>query len=115
MRVIKLTRSDIPVVPPAFVATVPANGSAGETLSFGARQSSETEPILEYTWDFGDGTSLTGANVDHAFTHAGTYQVRVHATGLTGISSDQSQALTIHGAVSTKYVPAAKRRLTKTP
>ena len=80
-----------------------------------AHQSSETEPILEYTWDFGDGTSLTGANVDHAFTHDGTYQVRVHAMGLAGALSDQSQPLTIHGAVSTKYVPSAKRRLTRTP
>ena len=115
VRVLKLTRSDIPVVPPAFVATVPSTGSAGETLSFGAHQSSETEPILEYTWDFGDGTSLTGANVEHAFTHDGTYQVRVHAVGLASALSDQSQPLTIHGAVSTKYVPGAKRRLTPTP
>jgi hypothetical protein len=115
VRVVKLTRSDVPVVPPAFVATVPSTGNAGETLSFGAHQSSETEPILEYTWDFGDGTSLTGANVDHAFTHDGTYQVRVHAMGLAGALSDQSQPLTIHGAVSTKYVPGAKQRLTRVP
>jgi PKD repeat protein len=72
------------------------------------------EPILEYTWNFGDGTSVSGANVGHAFTHSGTYQVRVHATGLAGSSSEQSNSLTIHGAVSTKYVPGAKRRLATT-
>jgi hypothetical protein len=46
----------------------------------------------------------------HAFTHAGTYQVRAHAIGLSGSSSDQSKWLTIHGAVFTKYAPGAKRR-----
>ena len=41
--------------------------------------------------------------------------VRDHAMGLAGALSDQSQPLTIHGSVSTKYVPGAKRRLTSTP
>jgi hypothetical protein len=64
--------------------------------------------------EFGDGTSVSGANVAHAFTHAGTYGVCVHATGLAASSSDQSKSLTIHGAVFTKYAPGAKRRLEAT-
>jgi alpha-galactosidase len=114
VRVLKLVRSDTPAVPPALVATVPPTGNAGDTLRFSARPASETEPILEYTWDFGDGTSVSGSHVAHAFTHAGTYQVRVHAIGLAGSSSDQSKSLTIHGAVFTKYAPGAKRRLVTT-
>jgi hypothetical protein len=100
VRVLKLVRSDMPAVPPALVATVPPAGNAGETLRFSARPASETEPILEYTWNFGDGTSMSGANVAHAFTHARTYQVSAHATGLAGSTSEQSSSLTIHGAVS---------------
>jgi alpha-galactosidase len=110
VRVLKLVRSDTPAVPPALVATVPSTGNAGETLRFTARPASETEPILQYTWNFGDGTSVSGANVTHAFTHAGTYQVRVHATGLAASSKAQNSSLTIHGAVFTKYAPGAKRR-----
>jgi hypothetical protein len=112
VRVLKLVRSDSPAVPPPVVISVPSTGNAGETLRFSARPASEMEPILEYTWNFGDGTSVSGANVGHAFTHSGTYQVRVHATGLAGSSSEQSNSLTIHGAVSTRYAPDAKRRLT---
>jgi hypothetical protein len=112
VRMLKLIRSYTPAVPPALVATVPPAANAGETLRFSARPASETEPILEYTWNFGDGASMSGANVAHAFTHAGTYQVRAHATGLVGSSSEQSNSLTIHGAVSTRYAPGAKRRLT---
>jgi alpha-galactosidase len=114
VRVLKIIRTDIPVVPPAVAATVPPTGNAGATLHFIARPSSETEPVLEYAWDFGDGTSLAGAEVDHAYTHAGTFEVRIHATGLGGSSSEQSNSVTINGAVSTKYVPGDKRRLTTT-
>jgi PKD domain len=114
VRVLKLVRSDTPAVPPALGATVPPTGNAGDMLRFSARPASEAAPILEYTWDFGDGTSVSGANVAHAFTHAGTYQVRVLASGLAASSSDQSKSLTIHGAVFTKYAPGAKRRLEAT-
>jgi PKD repeat protein len=108
VRVLKMVRSDTPATPPVLVATVPSTGNAGETLRFTARPASETEPILQYTWNFGDGTSVSGANVAHAFTRAGTYQVRVHATGLSDSSSDQIKSLTIHGAVSpsTRRVPS---------
>jgi alpha-galactosidase len=112
--VLKVIRTDLPAAPPVVVATVPPTGDAGETLHFTARPSSEKEPVLEYVWDFGDGTSLTGAEVHHAYTHAGTFQVHIHATGLDSSSSEQSSSITIHGAVSTKYVPGAKRRLITT-
>jgi hypothetical protein len=112
--VLKVIRNDLPTVPPAAVATVPSTGDAGETLHFNARAASEKAPVLAYAWDFGDGTSLAGAEVDHAYTHAGTFQVHLHATGLDGSSSEQSSSITIHGAVSTKYVPGDKRRLTTT-
>jgi PKD repeat protein len=110
--VLKVIRTDIPAVPPVVAATVPPTGDAGQTLRFAARPSNEKEPVLGYAWDFGDGTSLTGAEVDHAYTHAGTFQVRIHATGLDGSSSEQRNSVTIQGAVSTKYVPDDKRRLT---
>jgi PKD repeat protein len=114
VRVLKIIRTDLSAVPPAVTATVPPAGDAGATLHFAARPSSENEPVLAYAWDFGDGTSLAGAEVDHAYTHAGTFQVRIHATGLDGSFSEQSGAVTINGAVSTKYVPGDKRRLAPT-
>jgi alpha-galactosidase len=111
VRVLKLVRTDVPAASPAVVATIPSTGGAGETIQFVARPASETEPVLQYTWDFGDGTSATGAATGHAYTHAGKFQVRVRSIGIAGSSAEQSGEVTIHGAVSTKYVPQAKRRL----
>jgi PKD repeat protein len=93
---------------------IPPSGDAGETQHFVARAASQEEPVLAYAWDFGDGTSLVGAVVNHAYTHAGTFHVCIHAIGLGGSSSDQTSSIAIRGAVSTKYVPGAKRRLTAT-
>jgi len=114
VRVLKIIRTDLPAAPPAFAVAMPPTGDAGQTLRFVGRPSNDQAPVLEYAWDFGDGTSLTGAEVDHAYTHAGTFQVRIHATGLDGSSSEQRNSVTIQGAVSTKYVPGDKRRLTTT-
>lgn len=33
------------------------------------------QPLVEYSWDFGDGTTGTGQTFDHLFTAAGTYNV----------------------------------------
>ncbi len=110
VRVLKLIRTDAPAASPAVVATMPSTGNAGETIQFVARPASDADPVLEYVWDFGDGTSATGAAVGHAYTHAGSFQAKVRSRGIAGSSAEQSGTVTIRGAVSTKYVPAAKRR-----
>jgi hypothetical protein len=107
---LKIVRTDAASASPAVVATLPSTGDAGETIQFVARPASETEPVLEYVWDFGDGTSASGAATRHAYTHAGKFEVRVRSTGIDGARAEQSGVVTIHGAVSTKYVPGAKRR-----
>jgi PKD repeat protein len=40
-----------------------------------------------YLWDFGDGTTSTGSNPTHLYTQAGTYQLKLTATGPTGTKS----------------------------
>lgn len=108
--VLKIIRKDVPAASPAAIITAPAAGDAGETLQLSARPAQETEPVLTYTWDFGDGTSLDGKNVSHAYTHAGSYHVRLRTTGLDGVTDEKSATLVIHGTISTRYVPQAKRR-----
>ncbi|MES2628689.1 MAG: PKD domain-containing protein [Bacteroidota bacterium] len=45
------------------------------------------EPTLNYTWNFGDGTSSTLANPSKTYAAAGTYMVTLTASGPGGASS----------------------------
>jgi len=65
-----------------FVSDIEANKTSarpGETIHF---ESNATGGIggVNYSWDFGDGTSATGAKVDHAYSSVGEYEVEVTAT-----------------------------------
>lgn len=54
----------------------------------GSAPGNESDPIVEYRWDFGDGERGEGPEVQHAWPDAGTYQVR-----LTVVDEDGSQAV----------------------
>ena len=55
-----------------------------------------------YSWDFGDGNTATVASPSHIYTTAGSYAVKLTATGAGG-SNQYSQTITI-GKAATKVV-----------
>ena len=72
---------------PVGVADVaPPRGRAPHTVSFDARGSYGTG--LTYTWDFGDGTSATGAVVSHVYETAGTYDWRLTVANGAGQTAE---------------------------
>lgn len=54
----------------------------------GSAPGNESDPIVEYRWEFGDGARGQGESVTHAWPDAGTYQVR-----LTVVDEDGSQSV----------------------
>jgi alpha-galactosidase len=85
----------------------PENGEAGQSLLLRAHANSKA-PILRYDWDFGDGLSLDGSQVNHAYTHAGSYHVSLTAIGLNGMKVERSSTVTIGGGVAMNFVPSEK-------
>ncbi|UCC93655.1 MAG: PKD domain-containing protein, partial [Thermoplasmata archaeon] len=70
---------------------------AGQNMTFNASTSTvDGGTIVNYTWDMGDGTTLYGSVVTHAFTNTGT-TVRTMTVGLTvrddGGSTDTDSCL----------------------
>src|SRR2546422_235958 len=56
----------------------PTNPIAGQQISFNASNSisyNSTNPIKEYDWSFGDGTSGTGVTVTHSYSTDASYRV----------------------------------------
>ncbi len=67
--------------PPSVIASGSERVRVGEKVTFDTSQS--TDPAnrpLTFRWDLGDGTTATGAKVEHAFQSVGFYRVGVTVT-----------------------------------
>ena len=111
VRMLKLIDKSVPALPPPFEIGAAAGARAGETLAFTAAASASSQaPVLTCHWDFGDGSSLDGMQVSHAFTHPGRYEVRATVTGLDAITNRKSVTISISGEVPTRFEATEKMR-----
>jgi hypothetical protein len=110
VQVLKIIDTTIPARPPLVHTSHPSVAKAGETVSFSATAANPSDPVLSYQWDFGDGVSLKGHQVTHAYTHEGNYAVKLTALGLDGLSAVDSSQLQVSGAIATRFVPKANQR-----
>jgi alpha-galactosidase len=115
VRIIKLIDNSVPSIPPPFEVRSPTGATAGETLvfralAFKADSGSPEAPVLASHWDFGDGTSLDGTEVRHAYTTSGEYPVTVTVTGLDSVTNRKTLTVTISGNISTRFDPSQNRR-----
>jgi len=74
--------------PPFAEVTGPAGAIAeGDSATFDASGSVDPNgTIASYAWDFGDGSTGSGASVSHTFTQDGVFTVRVTVTDNDGLS-----------------------------
>ena len=67
----------------------------GESMKFnGAKSTDPDNDKLTYTWDFGDGTTASAANVKHAYAKGGTYKATLFVDD--GKNSDCSGSTKMH-------------------
>jgi len=85
---------------PSFGSTrAEVSGTAGTALTLDASSASDPEGgALTVTWDFGDGTTATGATVNHTYDKAGNYNALVTITDENG----GTQTQTVHVTVAPK-------------
>jgi alpha-galactosidase len=106
VRALKIIDTAIPAMPPSVRAQHPASAKAGETATFAADSANPETPAISYQWNFGDGVSLSGGQVSHAYTHAGKYVVTLRAVSLDGLSAEDKFSLEVAGSISTRFQPA---------
>lgn len=72
--------------PEASISVDPQNPTAGQSVTFtaDAYDPDGADSDLEYTWDFGDGTQASGAQVSHTYDTADTYWPHVKVTDVNG-------------------------------
>ncbi len=110
VRLIKLVDSDMSARAPAVSLDAPRAATAGQNVEFRAVLGAASVPALAYHWDFGDGTTGTGATVAHAYTHDATFTVKLEVDGLDGPSATQTAHVKVTGSYPTTYQVESYRR-----
>lgn len=86
-------RNQIPI---AMSTGVNASAFAGDPLMFDGSKSSDSDGrIVDYKWDFGDGSIGNGSLVKYAFSSVGVYTVRLSVTDDSGGESTTNMTVTI--------------------
>ena len=87
--------------------TGPASGTAGDLLAFAAATDDVWSPLgAAPAWDFGDGTTDSGASVAHAWSDAGTYTVTMTRADVLGNTTTRTRTVTIAAAPAPPAPPA---------
>jgi len=85
---------DVAPIPVLKVLTNPA--VQGTPVGFDGSGSSDVDgTVTSYTWDFGDGTSASGATPTHTYAKDGTYAVRLTVTDDKGVPGATTQTLIV--------------------
>ncbi|MDN3497539.1 PKD domain-containing protein, partial [Planococcus sp. APC 4015] len=112
---VKVSIAEVTVTDPAVTATPPNQlptaaftSSVNElAASFDAGSSTDSDgTISSYAWNFGDGTSGSGATASRTYTAAGTYTVRLTVTDNRGGSAIITHDVTV-AAAPVNQVPVA--------
>jgi len=85
--------------PPVANTDGPYSGIAGVAVALDGSMSSDPDgSIISYTWDFGDGTSGTGASTTHTYASANLYNVSLTVMDDTGATDSIATTATITAA-----------------
>jgi subtilisin family serine protease/PKD repeat protein len=79
--------------------------TAGLPISFLGSGSDSDGMVTGYSWDFGDGTTGTGAALNHVYASAGEYTATLTVTDNGGATGSASVTVVVSPAVPTLSVP----------
>jgi len=88
-------------VAPVAAFTTSSATYEGDVITFYGTSTTDTAsdlPLLQYIWQFGDGTTASGSTATHAYADEGTYTVRLTVTDDDQASSSTTTTLSLANA-----------------
>ena len=110
VRLIKIIDTSVPAAAPSVSVNVPRAAQTGAAINLQAVPAGHGVPTLAYRWDFGDGTTGTGAKVSHTYTRAADYNVKLTVDGVDGIPAEKSFTVAVQGVLKTAFHLLENRR-----
>lgn len=99
----------LPNQPPIADFVAPATGVAGQAINFDASASTDIDgTIVNYAWNFGDGTSATDKTASKTYSQPGSYTVTLTVTD--NRDAQASKAATIQIGYPPVTAPSGLRR-----
>jgi PKD repeat protein len=96
------TTSTISAVPPHAAVDGPYTASEGTSINMsGAASNDPNGTVVSYAWDFGDGSSGSGATVSHTYANNGSYTVSLTVTDNDGRTDATTTTATISNVAPT--------------
>lgn len=105
VRMFKVIDHSIPAAAPQVNAHIPEHASVGQPTEFSTETEANGVAAIEYRWEFGDGTSSSGAETRHTFTHPGNFTIHLVADGIEGVPFDKTQEISVSGAFDSTFDP----------
>ncbi|WP_225334014.1 S8 family serine peptidase [Halomicrobium urmianum] len=85
--------------PTADATASPAEATVGETVTFDGSGSGDPDGSVErYEWALGDGSTATGATVEHAYDAAGEYEATLTVTDGDGATATDAVTVAVEAA-----------------
>lgn len=94
--------------PPLAVLDGPSTGSTGDQLNFNGLRSQSLSPIVDFQWNFGDGTSGRGPDIAHRFSRPGTYSIVMTLVAENGLRSSDNLVVRIDDPLQPAEAPVAR-------
>ncbi len=89
-----------PNEPPTAAFTSSPTAYPDARVLFDATASTDADGVIgSYSWDFGDGATGAGPQVDHAYASAGARTVTLTVTGNGGLQDTATRVVTVRGLV----------------
>lgn len=105
--------SGVKQAPVAEATASATSGTAPMTISFSGTNSTDSDGnIVSYSWNFGDGSTATGATVSKSFSAAGTYSVVLTVVDNDGLANSASVTVNVSAPENIAPIAAASANVT---